>query len=137
MLYITGIHALNLPCKLYTCGDWHSTSIDWSSPNIADSEKSIYGDYGIEKNVKINFLDSNKTYNVANHIRALLDLMLQNKFNIAQGMRDDFICNDDYTNEILKKVSAMKQCSNGKQVDKFMSNEYMMIWLQFKKANNL
>ncbi len=63
--------------------------------------------------------------------------MLQNKFNIAQGMRDDFICNDDYTNEILKKVSAMKQCSNWKQVDKFMSNEYMMIWLQFKKANNL
>ena len=137
MLYITGIHALNLPCKLNTCGDWHSTSIDWSSPNIADSEKSIYGDYGIEKNVKINFLDSNKTYNVANHIRALLDLMLQNKFNIAQGMSHDFICNDDYTNEIFKKVSAMKQCSNWKQVDKFMSNEYMMVWLQFKKANNL
>lgn len=137
MLYITGIHALNLPCKLNTCGDWHSTSIDWSSPNIADSEKGIYGDYGIEKNVKINFLDSNKTYNVANHIRALLDLMLQNKFNIAQGMRDGFICNDDYTNEIFKKVSAMKQCSNWKQVDKFMSNEYMMIWIQFKKANNL
>jgi len=24
MKYITGIHALNLPCSLDTCGDWHS-----------------------------------------------------------------------------------------------------------------
>jgi len=31
MLYLSGIHALNLPCDLLTCGDWHTLGINWGN----------------------------------------------------------------------------------------------------------
>ena len=50
MKYISLIHALNLQCKLDTCGDWHCSALNWQTLNILDSKNSIFGDYGIEKN---------------------------------------------------------------------------------------
>lgn len=131
MKYITGIHALNLPCQLDTCGDWHSTAIQWEKPTINESEGSFFGEYGIERNIQVPFLD-NKEYNVANHIRALLDLMLQNKLSIVQGIRDSYICNDDYTQEIFSKVIQLRKNDNWKEIDQLMSREYMMEWIKFK-----
>ena len=134
MEYITGIHALNLPCKLDTCGDWHSTSIQWEHPNTLESSNSIFGDYGIEKNKQISFLNPKINYNVANHIRALLDLMYLNKLGIVQGMRDNYICNDNYTIEIFQKVIMMKHCNNWNEIDNLMSDEYKMQWIKFKRG---
>lgn len=136
MQYITGIHALNIPCHLDTCGDWHSTAIQWDDPTIDESKSSIFGDYGIEKNVQVPFLDNQKKYNVANHIRALLDLMTENKLGIVQGMRDSYICNDDYTQEIFDKVILLKKNDNWKEIDQLMSKEYMMKWIKFKGEHN-
>lgn len=133
MKYISGIHALNLPCSLDTCGDWHRSAIQWKKPCIRDTEKSIFGSYGIEKDVTISFLDPLKKYNVANYIRALLDLLTENNFPTAQGMRDDFICNDQYTEEIFDKVWMLRSLENWPQIDKFMSSEYKLQWLKYKK----
>lgn len=36
MRYITGIHALNLPCKLETSGDWHISAIQWDFPKVKE-----------------------------------------------------------------------------------------------------
>jgi len=47
MQYITGIHALNIPCSLDTTGDWHSSWIQWKHPRIRDTEDSIFGEYGL------------------------------------------------------------------------------------------
>lgn len=47
MRYITGIHALNLPCSLKTCGDWHTSALKWVDITYADTESSILGDWGI------------------------------------------------------------------------------------------
>ena len=33
MKYVTGIHALNIPCNLETSGDWHMSAIQWEHPN--------------------------------------------------------------------------------------------------------
>lgn len=74
--YLTGIHALNLSCKLDTCGDWHSKSINRNHPDIRESNDSVLKDYGIEEDRKVKYLDCSKKYNVANHIRALLDMLL-------------------------------------------------------------
>lgn len=137
MLYITGLHALNIPCSLDTCGDWHSCAIKWDTPDIANSDDNIFGDYGIEKNITVDFLDKSKKYNVANHIRAILDLMIENNLSIVQGMKNDFICNDNYTEEIFRKVSELKSYNNWSDIDRLMSKEYMMKWIQFKKKNNL
>jgi len=45
-----------------------------------------------------------ENYAVANHIRALLDLLEMGNFSLAQGMNRDFICNDDYNGEVFEKI---------------------------------
>ncbi len=52
MLYITGIHALNLNFSLLTCGDWHQSGIQWRNIPLFKSDNRILGDYGIEFNKK-------------------------------------------------------------------------------------
>ena len=135
MLYISGIHALNLPCSLLTCGDWHSTSINWQNITLLDSSKSIFLDYGIELNKTIP--ENSGAYNVANHIRALLDLILAGRFNLAQGMNNNFICNDMYTEEIFDKVFLLKNESFWSEIDRFMGREYYSKWLNFKERENI
>jgi len=135
MLYITGIHALNLPCSLLTCGDWHCSSIQWKKPTMRESEHSLFGDYGIELNVTIPEHDDK--YAAANHIRALLDLIELGKFSVAQGMNRDFICNDDYNDEIFAKVSLMSTFPNWPEIDHFMGKEYYSKWLKYKRKVGL
>lgn len=132
MKYITGIHALNLPCSLDTCGDWHQSAIQWESPTFADSDLSVYGEYGIEFDIKIPL--HQERFAVANHIRALLDLLVASRFSLAQGMNKDFICNESYDSEIFNKVLFLRDMENWKLVDAFMGKEYLGKWLNFKKG---
>ena len=135
MKYITEVHALNLPCKLKTCGDWHTSAIQWERPHIRESEESFFGDYGIEKNKTIP--EHNEKYNVANHIRALLDLLEVGNFAVAQGMNEDFICNSEYDEEVFALVYSMRRLPNWKQISDFMGKEYKMKWIYFlRKKDN-
>ena len=134
MRYVTGQHALNLKCSLETCGDWHQSAIQWKNPTIRNTDESIFGDYGIEKNVSIP--EHKEKFCVANHIRALLDLLETGMFTLAQGMRDDYICNGKYTQEIFCMVTKLQDQANWKQVDKFMEREYMREWIKYKEGNN-
>ena len=134
MEYITGIHALNLPCSLLTCGDWHQSAIQWERQTFQDTSRSFFGDYGIEFNVSIP--EHAGVYSVANHIRALLDLLEQGNFSLAQGMNKDFICNDDYTKEVFAKVASMKVLPNWVEIDRFMGREYYSRWLDFKAEHH-
>jgi len=131
MQYITGIHALNLSCELNTTGDWHTCSIQWKNPTMAESDGSLFGEYGIESNKRIP--EHVGTYYVANHIRALLDLLEQGNYAVAEGMRKDFICNESYNQEIFDKIYYMKQLKNWKEIDIFMEQEYMMEWIRYKE----
>lgn len=132
MFYITGQHALNLQCSLNTCGDWHTSALKWNDIPIKSSYNSVFGVYGIEQNIKIP--EHNERYNVANHIRALLDLLEQGLFTIARGMNNDYICNETYDNEIFNKVIQLKENSNWDDIDKFMEKEYLMKWIRFKRT---
>lgn len=132
MKYISGIHALNLNCSLKTCGDWHQSWLQWKNVPLLESNYSIFGDYGIEFDQCIP--EHIQKFNVANHIRALLDLLEQNKLSVAQGIRDDFICNDNYTLEIFNKVILLKNKCNWHEIDRFMGKEYFSQWLEFKKS---
>ena len=91
MKYISNEYALNIPCSLKTSGDWHYNSYPVEKAKLFDSNESYFGDFGIEEHV-IN----NKTYFVANHLRAVLDLMFCKKFDFLKGFKDDFIVVDDY-----------------------------------------
>lgn len=132
MKYITGIHALNLPCALETCGDWHTSALKWEKLTIRDSEEMFFGDYGIEQGHHI----PNRTdvYAVANHIRALLDLLEMGNFAVAQGMNEDFICNPAYDAEIMEHIYCMRVLPNWKEIDAFVGKEYRMKWIRFKSA---
>ena len=133
-MYISGIHALNIPCLLETCGDWHTSALQWNDIQMVDSGKSMFGVYGIEKNKMV--FPLGEKYNVANHIRALLDLLLAGRFSVAQGMRDDFICNPKYDEEIFSKVIMMKGLPHWAQIDGFMKREYKLKWLEFKERRS-
>ena len=131
MLYISGQHALNLPCALKTSGDWHTSALQWKTLHLYDSEKMFFKDYGIELNKKVP--EHSEKYNVANHIRALLDLLEIGNFSLAQGMNNDFICNDNYDNEIFQKVSQLQHLEHWNKIDEFMGKEYLMKWMKYKK----
>ena len=130
MYYVTGIFALNIMCELETSGDWHSSALKWNNVQIADSEKSFFGNYGIEG--KKHIPEHTELYYVANHIRALLDLLEMGKFTVAQGMNKEFICNDSYNEEIFEKVLTMQVLDNWKSIDEFMKKEYLMKWIKYK-----
>lgn len=130
MKYVSLIHALNLPCELQTCGDWHCSALQWEHPNILDTNDSIFGDYGIEMNRKIP--EHSEKYNVANHIRAILDLLYVGNFTVAQGMNKDFISNPDYDKEIFDNVSKMRFLPHWEKIDRFMTKEYLGKWAKYK-----
>lgn len=133
MQYITGIHALNLPCNLKTCGDWHKSAIQWENPQIRESDISFYGEYGLEPNHLIPCHTG--TFVVANTIRALLDLLYERNYAVAQGMREDFICNENYNDEVFKKVYEMRNLYYWNEINCFMGKEYKCKWLDFLKRN--
>lgn len=123
MEYITGLHALNLDCKLDTCGDWHTSSLRWDKLNIKESEVSVFGSYGIEQERSVP--EHKEKHNVANHIRAILDLLEDKSFSILGDFKNDFVCNDKYTNEIFNKVSLLLP---SKEIEDFMHKTYGKEW---------
>ncbi len=135
MSYISGIHALNLPCSLPTSGDWHRFAIQWERPTNRESSESIFGDYGIENCTAVPGHPG--THKVANHIRALLDMISEGQFGYAQGMRKDFICNDSLDEEIFAKVILLKDSALWSEINRFMGREYTMRWLRFLDSKDI
>lgn len=133
MKYISGIHALNLPCSLSTCGDWHQSSLKWENIYMGETVGSLFGSYGIEKKEVLPL--NKKVFYVANHIRALLDLLVSRNFSTAQGMNEDYICNEQYDQEIFDKVSQMKTLPYWNEIDSFMGKEYKIKWLKYKEEH--
>lgn len=139
MFYITGKHALNLDCSLDTCGDWHTSALKWEKVTTSNSNKRHFKDWGVEWGKKIP--EHTGTYNVANHIRALLDLLEDGVFSVAQGMREDFICNESYTPLVFDMVYELRNSKYLKcdwsDIDAFMKREYRLDWLNYREAVGL
>lgn len=131
MKYLTGIHALNLECSLETSGDWHMSGLKWEKLTWAETKNMFFKDYGITLGIPMP--EHSGPYPVANHIRALLDLLEWGNFAVAQGMNDDYICNAKYDMEVFQKVWMMRNLPNWKQIDEFMGKEYRMKWVRFKQ----
>ncbi len=137
MKYITGLHALNLPCKLETTGDWHCSSLDWENVTYEESQNSVFGDYGIEKNSHVFCLDTTKLYNKANHIRAVLDCLAKGLFNGVQGFRNDFFCVEINTEDFFQKVLLLQNNPKWQDIVKAMCREYKMLWVNFLKKEKI
>lgn len=124
-LYITGKHALNLKCSLNTAGDWHFSSLSWDENKIQkqDLKNSFYKEWGIENGSKGLH---------ANHLRAILDLMLNKEFGFLIGFRNDFICTDEYDQIFFDQVSKLRKLQIWEDVDRLMYKEFKKKWFLYK-----
>lgn len=134
MLYITGMQALNIPCALRTGGDWHQSSMDWQHLNLKESDTGFFQEYGIEGPKKIP--QHERLFFVANHLRAVLDLLDAQDFCDAGGMRRDYIGNDEYDDELFSQVLKMRNLPKWPAIDRFMEKEYLMKWVNFRREQN-
>jgi hypothetical protein len=130
MKYITGTPALNLVCELDTSGDWHHSSVDWQHVYFAESDSSIYADWGIAS-IAVPYQG---VVPVANHLRALLDLIDAGYFSSAQGMKDDFLDRDDLTPIVFDQVWRLRKNDNWPDIDAFMGKEYACQWLDYRSS---
>lgn len=135
MQYITGLHALQCPCTLGTPGDTHHTSVDWTYPTLADTSTAFYKDYGVETDKEVARLSGNR--NVANHIRAALDLLAQGKVNDLSGLKREILANDQLTPELFNKVIELHTENVWNRVSWFIGCEYGIEWLDFLKLKNM
>ena len=130
MQYISGLHALNVPCHLETCGDWHlPPPVSEQHPLLWNSERSLFGEEGIEKGREYH----GRIYPIANHIRACLDMLQAGDFSNLQGMRHDYICTDRYDDKIFHDVWKMRVLPSWEAIDHFMEKEYLMKWVRFRE----
>lgn len=127
MKYITGIESLNLSCKLNTCGDWHNTLVNWNNLHFRESNDSIFGNWGIEVGREVN----GKVINVANHLRAILDLMVDGHTNYLKFFYKDFIGTDKYNKDLFDKVIMLKNRENWTEINKLMQHEFMSDWDEY------
>ncbi|WP_290150005.1 hypothetical protein [uncultured Parasutterella sp.] len=96
---------------------------------IREPDDSVFGIYGIEDN---SFVPNHPdTYKIANHIRALLDLVSEGNFGYAQGMNKDFICNNKYTEEVFSKLLLLRTSYMWEKIKEFIGKEYGVAWLRF------
>ena len=133
MKYITGMFALNIPCSLGTTGDWHRTSLPWERVEIRESDDSVLKEEGIEKDVFVEELGRN--CNVANHIRACVDMLDEGRYSLASGMRYDFFDDDMSFNPVLfdyvYRLKAVKTPREWKAICQVLEKDYMLRWLRF------
>ena len=130
MLYVTGMNALNVPCNLDTIGDWHKEHYNWKHPDCMESEDSPLKNYGIDYRYVEDF---HKSVYIANHIRALLDLLYRGMFSYCLGMRYMYIDNERYNSEVYRQVYRLKGENQWNRIDEFMTNEYGLEWTQYKQ----
>lgn len=133
MWYISGIHALNIEDSLETCGDWHTSALQWERIDLLDSDKTIFKDWGIETDKSIP--EHEELYNVANTLRAILDLMVKGSTGYLKGFRDDFICTDIYNQEFFEKVVVLRDLPHWNDINNLMKREFMFEWDNFVSHN--
>ena len=100
----------------------------------ANTENSVLGDWGIETCTCVP--EHEGKFFIANTIRACLDLLIQGDFAVAQGMNEDFICNENYDNIVFEKVNVLWGLPNWAEIDAFMHREYKLKRVRFLKENS-
>ena len=139
MKYISGIFALNIPCPLGTTGDWHRSSLTWNKLRLHESDDSVMKEKGIEKDVYVRELGGR--YNVANHIRAIADLLDDGDYVTAEGMRNDYLDDDRrFDRTLFEYVYALRKTKSDRdwwRISLRVEQEYMLKWLKFLEEKGI
>lgn len=136
MKYVTGVHALNIPNSLETCGDWHCSALRWKDICFLESEGSIWGEWGIESGKHIPE-HGDEVFYVADDLRAILDIMgVYKDTRYLKGFKNDFLCTDKYNLVFFEKVYMLRDADNWDEIDSLMSKEFMWEWVRYKESVN-
>lgn len=135
MQYLTGVLALQVPCKCDGIGLWNLQKkdfLDESLWDIRESSESKFGKHGIEEN-KIVPYHNDEIYNVADYVRVYLDMLADCKFKQLKGLFVEALNTSDCRYAIF---SAAYRTLNGdpiwKKVNKFLTKEFGNAWLSYR-----
>lgn len=134
MKYLTGLVAFGVPCELNSIGKWNVTKDEFTNPDkftIAESDDSPFKDYGIEKD-KIVRYHPDELYNVANHVRAYLDLLADRNFNVLKDLFYECI-KDTKCRELIFKAAygKLRYLACFHDVNNFMIDEFGNAWVSY------
>lgn len=137
MLYITGMIAFGVECKLNTLGKWNLTKQDFTDAKameLKESQDSPFKDWGIEEN-KIVPYHEYCTYNVANHVRAYCDLLWEKKFDLLTGMFYECVGDMRSRTDIFTLVNGkLRHLAGFREINEFMEKEFGNAWISYLEA---
>lgn len=137
MQYVTGIPAFGIPCELDSVGRWNILKEDYVDEErftIKESDDMPLKDYGIEKNKLVPYREF-CTYNVANHVRAYVDLLYMERFDILPGLFAECINNSKCRKDIFMLVyGKLRNLAQFKEINEFMCNEFGNAWMSYVQA---
>ena len=137
MQYLTGRLAFAIPCKLQSCGLWNVSKKEFQDPEkfkLSESDDSLFKDWGIEQNKLVPGREF-CSYNVANHVRAYLDMLMTGDLDALVGMYDEAIADPKSRMDIFMIVnSRIRKTEMWPIVNAFLSQEFDSLWDSFVKA---
>lgn len=134
MRYVTGLAAFNVPCKLDSCGSWNCPKevfFVWNDlPEMKESEDTLLKDYGIEENKLIPYHD--ELFNVANHVRAYLDMLCDLRFDELHDLFFTNICSAECRAKIFRVVkNRLVKHEKYRLIYEFMLSEFDNAWRSY------
>lgn len=137
MQYITGYLAFGIPCELPTPGKWNITKQEYLDENLfklRDSDESPFKDYGIEKNKIVPHREF-CLFNIANHVRAYVDMLYDGQFDMMRDLFFECINNAKAREDIFMLVyGKLRKLDCYKEVNEFMTEEFGNAWLAYVDA---
>lgn len=135
MIYLTGMISFGIPCLLDSRGTWMYSKAEFSNPEYMvsrESNESVFKDFGIEKDKIIPYYGDDSLFNVANHVRAYLDILSWGQYDELKGVFYDYIFSMDCRGMIFDSVYKYLRFGKSFQdINRFMSEEFGNAWLSY------
>ena len=134
MKYITGIVAFGVQCERNSTGKWNLTKDDFlneENMKLKESDDSPFKDYGIEENKLVPYHDI-CTYNVADHVRAYVDMVHEQRFDELVGLFYESIGDMKCRQDIFMLVNGkLRHLAGFQKVNEFMQQEFGNAWVSY------
>ena len=134
MKYITGIIAFGVECNRNSVGRWNITKeefLDDKLMELKESDESPFKDYGIEENKLVPYHDI-CTYNVADHVRAYVDMLHDEQFDELKDLFYECIVDLKCRHDIFMLVyGKLRHLKGFRKVNEFMTDEFGSAWVAY------
>ena len=134
MKYLTGILAFQVPCELDSLGLWNMSKKSFTDESLWDmreSDESRFKDWGIEKDKIIPGRDYT-LWNVANHVRAYVDMLEGKQFDKLKGLFLEAIFEPKCRQDIfMLTYGKLRHLADWSEYNRFMKDEFGNAWMSY------